>query len=146
MRRLLSFSETISALIRRTLFPSALVKDVNIDEAEVEAEAARKSLETLGDSLDTFSVVADFILLLSRLVVLPSSTALPNRARLSIEAMNRLDRLSSLATMGATGIGLYSIRSEENQIWRQGRSIRKGMVEVESRLEEANEFWESDLS
>lgn len=81
-------------------------------------------------ALDIGATVADCTFLLARLSLLP----------LSKRSTRRADRIADYTTLLSSLIGLAQVAHSRSQVWDEGRTVRKGAIALEQRLEEF-EFW-----
>lgn len=116
------------AALRRLL---ALSQVPPLAQQLLSTDVVRVPLISLRAALDLLATVLDFGYLLARRRIVP----------LSSPRLNLLDRSADLATLAAAGLGLVQVSHEVSDIWKEGRTVRKEMLELEDKIE-ALEFWD----
>ncbi|SCV71862.1 BQ2448_4556 [Microbotryum intermedium] len=82
-------------------------------------------------SLDLVSTLSDNVYLFSKLNLIP----------LSKRRTRHADRIADVATLMAASIGLLQVARSRQQIWEEGRAVRKEAIKLEERLD-SFEYWE----
>ncbi|KDE08818.1 hypothetical protein MVLG_00923 [Microbotryum lychnidis-dioicae p1A1 Lamole] len=88
-------------------------------------------LQLTRQSFDLVSTLSDNIYLFSKL----------NLIRLSKRRTRQADRIADVATLMAALIGLLQVARSRQQIWEEGRAVRKEAIKLEERLD-SFEYWE----
>jgi hypothetical protein len=145
LRRIIALSELLSALFQlsKSINPLTYLSSQSATtlppSAKGKASAAQPSrrlnlevlLQVTREGLDLVSTTADNIFLFSRLSLLPISRK--NEAK--------ADKIADFATLLSATVGLVHVARARNEIWSEGRQVRRGVLKLEEKLEESI-FWE----
>ncbi|KAI5481733.1 hypothetical protein MNV49_000010 [Pseudohyphozyma bogoriensis] len=139
LRRILSLVElsTSAVHILRSLNPFVHLRGEPSDKGK--GKAVRTAVEEAGlyyisrEGLGLVATIADNLYLFAKLGILPVS---PKRSR-------QFDKTADCATLLSAAIGLVQVARSRDQVWREGRGVRKGVVRMEEELE-IGEFWKTN--
>lgn len=137
-RRLVALYD-ISTFLYHACAPSRLLQ-LNPFRRDVKGKgvARRRRLLSVDDvlrlsraALDVVSIFADNVFLFSKLKLAPFSRRTTQRA----------DSIADYSTLLSAILGLVQVAHSRQQIWEEGRAVRKSAIALEARLDDV-EFWE----